>query len=163
MKVEKQLRIFYEFRQEVKDLKQKSKNNFLPGGVFLISKKDIRKWKNYYSYSEDIFSDTSSLNQWKLQNEGKHAIGSEPKLKLLSKLNEIKNNLKEGITIVNRSFVDEVKIKNIPKEIKCYIGNNRILLDIDDKVYLHCFICKIGKKENTRYITFEKIRNASKI
>ena len=72
----------------------------------------------------------------------------------------MKKYLTKGISIINKEFYlasngndNELKIQD---EIKCYVGNKKIVLEINN-CYEVFFICKVGKKYNRKYITLENV------
>ena len=83
-----------------------------------------------------------------------------PSVKILTAYNEIKNELSKGISIVNRDFItsSDYKIKTRFKNIKSYVGNKKILLYLNDISYGHCFIAKIGRKLNTKYVLIDRVK-----
>ena len=155
----KQLKIFYNFRKKIKENKYNFKTTYPQFKCFIISKEDILKWKQFYEYDESLFSNDSLKKDWETKINIKLQNKEKPTFKILSSFNEIKNQLTKGICIINEDFISNYKSKvKLPKETICHVGNKKIVLELEDIVYGHYFICKIGRKETTKYILFEKIK-----
>ena len=108
---------------------------------------------------EGIFYNHSNFNKW--ENKIKKKSQYEKKFRILKTFNEIKKYLTKGISIINKEFFlasngndNGLKIQD---EIKCYVGNNKILLEMNNS-YGVFFIYKVGKKYNRKYITLENVK-----
>ena len=130
-----QLKIYYTFKEKLKNDKLVSCKNYPSYNVFIISKEDILKWKQFYEYNKSLFSNSSLIIDWESKIRIKIQNQEKPTFKILSTFNEIKNNLTKGICIINKEFIiaSNYKMKNkLPKEIKCYVGNKRFVLEFND-------------------------------
>ena len=175
-KIKAQINAYYTLRKRVKKAKYDKKQsnsiiNWFSRSAnsnsitdcficFITTKMDMLIWKNYYEYNESILSNTFELKKWeskiniKIQNEPK------PTFRILNTINQIKNNLIRGISIISQEFLTSLDLENMTnlRQTKCYIGNNKILLDFNDLSSGHFLICKIGNKQSIKYITFDNIK-----
>ena len=158
----KLLENYYKFKQGIKQAKNNKKITEIK--CYITRREDIMKWKKYYEYDESFLFDKSKLNEWKTKINIKNKNQEKPTFKILQTYNEIKNELIKGICIINQQFLSIRKFKsNIkPREINCYIGNQKVLLEFYDYAWLHCLICKIGKKEKVRYVFLDFIKPYNK-
>ena len=159
-KIRKALEIYHDFKKKIKI--DKNNNNIISTyNCLIISKEDIIKWKEFYEYDEFFFSNNTKLNEWEEKMKIKIQFQEKPTFKILKTYNEIRNNLSKGICIINKEFISSEDYKvneNSLREIKCYVGNTKILLELNDFTYGYYLICKIRKKETTKYIFFDNIR-----
>ena len=159
----KQLEIYYNFKKSIKNGKN-NLNSFKEYECLLTPKEDILNWKNYYEYDESLFSNDSKFKEWEYKIEIKTKYNKKPTFKIFKTFNEIKNNnnLIKGISVINKDFVSANGIKVVIQgEIKCYVGNKKILFEMNN-IYGVFYICKVGKKEKKRYITLENVRPYNK-
>jgi len=162
----KQLEIYYNFKQSIK-IDKNNLNNFTEYQCLVTPKEDILNWKKYYEYDESLFSNYSKFNEWenKIKIKIQTQYDKKPKFKLLKSFNEIKNNLIKGISIIKKDFFfasNDYKVKLKEEIVKCYVGNKKILIEMNN-IYGTFFICKVGKKEKTRYITLENVKPYNKL
>ena len=155
-----QLKIYYKFKQKIKAGKCDFRNSYPKYKCFIISKEDILKWKQFYEYNESLFSNDSLKTDWEIKINIKLQNQEKPTFKILKSFNEIKNKLTTGICIINEDFIKVSNYKSnikLPKEAICHVGNNKIVIELEDIAYGHYFICKIGSKKTRKYILFEKL------
>ena len=158
----KLLENYYKFKQGIKQAKNKKKITEIK--CYITRREDIMKWKKYYEYDESFLFDKSKLNEWITKINKKKENQEKPTFKILQTYNEIQNELTKGICIINQKFLSNCKFKSNHKvkEINCYIGNQKVLLEFYDYARSHCFICKIGKEEKVRYIFLDYIKTYKK-
>ncbi len=158
----KLLENYYIYKQDIKQAKNKKKITEIK--CYITRREDIMKWKKYYEYDESFLFDKSKLNEWITKINKKKENQEKPTFKILQTYNEIQNELTKGICIINQQFLSNCKFKsnNKVKEINCYIGNEKVLLEFYDLSYGHYFICKIGKKEKVRYVFIDFVKPYNK-
>ena len=159
-----QIKAYYEFKNVVKMAKKADINNIQNiNCCFIIPKEDMLNWKKYYEYDKSLLNNNFKLNEWESKINKKIQNEQKPTFKFLKTINEIKNNLTKGISVIDQKFFSTIDFKNTSRvrETKCYIGNNKILLDFNDLSSGHFFICKFGKKP-VKYVTFHNIIPYSK-
>ena len=157
-----QLESYYDFKKYKKEYK--TKNCITESTCILIRKEDMRNWKEFYEYNDSLLSDNSKLNELESKISIKLQYKQKPSFKILNSYNAIKTELSKGISIINKKFLSGAKYTPNSKvnEITCYFGNHKILLEFDELSYSHYFICKIGEKENTKYILLDKFKPYNK-
>ena len=161
----KQLRIFYDFKERIKADRYKIKNTYTIYKCFIISKEDILKWKRFYEYNDSLLSNDYLIKDWETKIKVKCQNQEKPTYKILNTYNEIKNKLTLGICIINEDFINSSNYKSkvkLPKETICYVGNEKIVLELEDLAYTHYYICKIGRKETRKYILFDRVKPYNK-
>ena len=155
-----QIKAYYEFKNVVKMAKKADINNIQNiNCCFITPKEDMLNWKKYYEYDKSLLNNKDKLNEWESKINKKIQNEQKPTFKFLQTINEIKNNLTKGISIIEQNFFSTIDFTNTSRirENKCYIGNNKILFDFNDFSAGHFFICKIGKKPSVKYVTFQNI------
>ena len=160
-----QIKKYFDFKNKLKNEKKLINKTYQPNKCYLISREDILNWKHFYEYDKSLFSNNSLLKDWETKIKIKCQNKDKPTFKILKTFNEIKNTLNVGICIINEDFINVSKIKSntkITKLPKYYAGNEKIVIEFEDISYNFCYICKIGKKENAKYIHFERLRFSNK-
>jgi len=161
-----QIKAYYEFKKVVKMAKNQVEISKVHSiyCCFITTKEDLLNWKKFYEYDKTLLTNTSKLNEWESKINKKIQNEQKPTFKFLKSINEIKNNLNKGISVIDQTFFSTINFNNTSKirEAKCSIGNNKILIDFNDLSGGHFFICKIGKKQSVKYVTFQNIMPYSK-
>ena len=165
-KVKSQLDIYISFRNLIKSSIRKITSN----GYYIVAKEDILKWKKYslYSLYRSCNCHNNDLNKWESKFQEKKEE-KEPQFKILTEIKDIKKKLKNGISIIQKEFLKSLgynikkEERGKEKEITYHILNNKIILDIQDKQNNHYLICKIGKRQLTKYIIFNCVKNSNNI
>ena len=160
-KVRNQLDIYISFRNSIKN-NLNSNRKISSNGYYLTTKEDIFKWKKFSLYStyRSCISHKNDFEKWESKFQEKKE--EEPKIKILIEVNDIKDKLKSGVSLIHKEFLKSLGYKIITKkEIICNISNNRIVLDIKDKLNNHYLIYKLGNKKSIKYIKFNCVKNSN--
>jgi len=162
-KVRNQLDIYISFRNKIKNSYIRAGNNN-SNGYFLVKKTDILNWKKYSLYSlykTCRSSQQNDYNNWKSEFQSKKE--EEINFKILTEINDIKDKLKYGVALIHKEFLNSIGYNTKKRGSEITISKNKIILDFKDKQNNHYLICKIGKKESTKYIIYNCVKNYNSV
>ena len=149
-----QLEAYINFKHKIKE-SQKSKNQ--KRTCYFAPKEDILNWKQLCNY--DTF--LKSKEEWQSYFI-KTNIDYNFNIKFFTDFKVVKENLKNGISIINDEFIkstgNEKQLENL-KEIVYNKGNNKIIFELIDQQKNKHLLCKLSKENMAYYITFEFIKS----
>ena len=97
--IKKQLEIYIEFKTRIKNAKKDKKQKDYR--CILTLKDNILEWKKYSLYY--VFKNSS--NEWELKLSQTDFNNKKPKFKIFTDYKTTKNNLENGISIINEDFI----------------------------------------------------------
>ena len=156
-KIREQIINYKSFKDNIKCIMNKdiiTKTN----SYFFTTKKEISNWKSFYLYDKSMFTDNFEWEEWGYKIEyNKYA--ENPSIQFLTNFNIVKEKIKEKnkIYLIDKNFAKNFCSFNLV-DINCYIGFNKYILEFDNGSDGWGLICKIGKKNSTKYIIIENIK-----